>query len=33
MQKILIKQTKKLHPLAFIALSAAVGVMFKFGGA
>jgi chromate transporter len=29
----LIKPTKKLHPVVFIALSAAVGIVFKFGGA
>ena len=28
-----VKQTKKLHPLAFIALSAVAGIVFKFGGA
>lgn len=28
-----VKKTKKLHPLVFIALSAAVGVVFRFGGA
>ena len=28
-----VKQTKKLHPLVFIALSAAAGVIFRFGGA
>ena len=28
----LVKQTKKLHPLAFIALSAVVGIVFRFGG-
>lgn len=27
-----VKQTKKLHPLAFIALSAAAGIVFHFGG-
>ena len=25
-----VKQTKKLHPLAFIALSAVIGIVFKF---
>ena len=28
-----VKKTKKLHPLVFIALSAAVGVVFRFAGA
>ena len=28
-----VKPTKKLHPLFFIALSAAAGVVFRFGGA
>lgn len=28
-----VKQTKKLHPLFFIALSAVVGIVFRFGGA
>ena len=28
-----VKQTKKLHPLAFIALSAVAGIVFRFGGA
>ncbi len=28
-----VKQTKKLHPLVFIALSAAAGVIFRFAGA
>ena len=27
-----VKPTKKLHPIAFIGLSAAVGVIFRFGG-
>ncbi|MGM9522316.1 MAG: chromate transporter [Oscillospiraceae bacterium] len=27
-----VKQTKKLHPIVFIALSAVVGVVFRFGG-
>ena len=29
----LVKQTKKLHPIAFIAASAVIGVVFKFAGA
>ena len=28
-----VRQTKKLHPLAFIALSAAAGIVFRFAGA
>lgn len=28
-----VKQTKKLHPIAFIALSALVGIVFRLGGA
>ena len=28
-----VKQTKKLHPVVFIAASAAVGIVFKFAGA
>lgn len=28
-----VKQTKKLHPVVFIALSAVAGIVFKFGGA
>ncbi|MGN1002792.1 MAG: chromate transporter [Oscillospiraceae bacterium] len=28
-----VKPTKKLHPLAFIALSAVAGIVFKFAGA
>ncbi|MBQ3939065.1 MAG: chromate transporter [Clostridia bacterium] len=28
-----VKKTKKLHPLVFIALSAVVGVVFRFAGA
>ncbi len=28
-----VKQTKKLHPILFIAFSAVVGVVFRFGGA
>ena len=28
-----VKQTKKLHPLFFIALAAVVGIVFRFGGA
>lgn len=27
-----VKQTKKLHPVVFIALSAVVGIVFHFGG-
>ena len=27
-----VKPTKKLHPIAFIGLSAAVGIIFRFGG-
>lgn len=27
-----VKYTKKLHPVCFIALSAVVGIIFKFGG-
>lgn len=29
----LVKQTKKLHPIVFIALSAVAGIVFQFGGA
>ena len=29
----LVKQTKKLHPVVFIAASAAVGIIFRFAGA
>ena len=29
----LVKQTKKLHPIVFIAFSAAVGIVFRFAGA
>ena len=29
----LVKQTKKLHPIVFIAASAAVGIVFRFAGA
>jgi chromate transporter len=29
----LVKRTKKLHPVVFIALSAVVGIVFGFGGA
>ena len=28
-----VKLTKKWHPIVFIGLSAAVGVVFRFGGA
>jgi len=28
-----VKQTKKLHPIVFIAFSAVVGIVFKFAGA
>ena len=28
-----VKQTKKLHPLAFVLFGAVVGVVFKFAGA
>ena len=27
-----VKQTKKLHPIVFIGLSAVVGILFHFGG-
>ena len=27
-----VKPTKKLHPIAFVALSAVVGILFRFGG-
>ena len=27
-----VKQTKKLHPIVFIGLSAVVGILFYFGG-
>ncbi len=29
----LVRRTKKLHPVVFIALSAAVGIVFRFAGA
>ena len=29
----LVKPTKKLHPIVFLVLSAATGIVFKFGGA
>ena len=28
-----VKQTKKLHPIAFVAFSAVVGIVFRFAGA
>ncbi len=28
-----VKRTKKLHPIIFIACSAAVGIVFRFAGA
>jgi len=27
-----VRQTKNLHPVVFIALSAVVGILFRFGG-
>lgn len=27
-----VKQTKKLHPIVFIGISAVVGIVFHFGG-